>query len=177
MLESGDFVSIHFQDTPRFKKPVGIYWLQAAAVKTLSLVEDREIWAYRIPSLLGAMLAAGGLRLGRGGVPEAGPRLGGRGDAGGELLALHRGLHRRHRRGAVRGDHPGHGGARPALSGGARRAAGRPAGKALFWAGLALAILVKGPIGPMVVGLTLVGAVHLGPAGAHGWRRSAGAGA
>src|ERR1700685_2315315 len=58
MLESGDFVSIHFQDAPRFKKPVGIYWLQAAAVQALSHVEDRQIWAWRIPSLLGAMLAA-----------------------------------------------------------------------------------------------------------------------
>ena len=58
MLESGDLVTIHFQDAPRFKKPVGIYWLQAAAVRTLSHVEDRAIWAYRVPSLLGAMLAA-----------------------------------------------------------------------------------------------------------------------
>src|SRR5271155_1324517 len=58
MLETGDFVSIRFQATPRFKKPIGIYWLQAAAVKTLSQVEDRAIWAYRVPSLLGAMLAA-----------------------------------------------------------------------------------------------------------------------
>ena len=28
MLESGDFVNIRFQDEPRLKKPVGIYWLQ-----------------------------------------------------------------------------------------------------------------------------------------------------
>src|SRR5471030_918189 len=58
MLESGDFVSIRFQGAPRFKKPVGIYWLQAAAVQAVSHVEDRRIWAWRIPSLLGAMLAA-----------------------------------------------------------------------------------------------------------------------
>jgi len=58
MLETGDFVSPYFQDTPRFKKPVGIYWLQAAAVAAVSHVEDRQIWAYRLPSLLGAMLAA-----------------------------------------------------------------------------------------------------------------------
>src|SRR5947207_5922582 len=59
MLESGDFVSIRFQAEPRFKKPVGIHWLQAASVRALSHPEDRAIWAYRIPSLLGAMLAAG----------------------------------------------------------------------------------------------------------------------
>lgn len=58
MLESRDFVVIRFQDEPRFKKPVGIYWLQAASVSLLSAAEDREIWAYRLPSLLGAMLAA-----------------------------------------------------------------------------------------------------------------------
>ena len=32
MLETGDFVDIRFQDEARHKKPVGIYWLQSAAV-------------------------------------------------------------------------------------------------------------------------------------------------
>src|SRR3954451_17899558 len=58
MLESRDFVVIRFQDQPRFKKPVGIHWLQAASVSLFSSPEARDIWAYRIPSLLGAMLAA-----------------------------------------------------------------------------------------------------------------------
>src|SRR5258708_29663003 len=58
MLESHDFVVIHYQDQPRFKKPVGIHWLQAASVSLFSSPEARQIWAYRIPSLLGAMLAA-----------------------------------------------------------------------------------------------------------------------
>jgi len=58
MLETGDYVVIKFQDQPRFKKPVGIHWLQAMSVKAFSDAEDRRIWAYRIPSLLGAMLAA-----------------------------------------------------------------------------------------------------------------------
>lgn len=58
MLETGDFVSINFQDQSRDKKPVGIHWFQAASVALFSSVEDRDIWAYRIPSLLGAMLAA-----------------------------------------------------------------------------------------------------------------------
>ena len=31
MLETGDYVDIRFQDQARHKKPVGIYWLQAAA--------------------------------------------------------------------------------------------------------------------------------------------------
>ncbi|MBU3972877.1 MAG: glycosyltransferase family 39 protein, partial [Alphaproteobacteria bacterium] len=58
MLESGDFVDIRFQDDPRWKKPVGIYWMQAAAVAVTSSVENRDIAPYRIPSILGAMLAA-----------------------------------------------------------------------------------------------------------------------
>src|SRR5690606_34547336 len=58
MLESGDFVDIRFQDDPRWKKPVGIYWLQAAAVAATSQVENRDIAPYRLPSLLAAMIAA-----------------------------------------------------------------------------------------------------------------------
>jgi 4-amino-4-deoxy-L-arabinose transferase-like glycosyltransferase len=58
MLETGDFVSIRFQDEERNKKPAGIHWLQAAAVASLSDVSAREIWAYRLPSVAGAILAA-----------------------------------------------------------------------------------------------------------------------
>jgi 4-amino-4-deoxy-L-arabinose transferase-like glycosyltransferase len=58
MFEQGDFINISFQDQPRHKKPVGIHWLQAASVQLVSEPEAREIWAYRLPSLLGAMLAA-----------------------------------------------------------------------------------------------------------------------
>ena len=62
MLETGDFVRIRYQDQPRNKKPVGIHWMQTASVETLSSAEARGIWAYRIPSLLGAMLAAAAFR-------------------------------------------------------------------------------------------------------------------
>ena len=59
MLETGDFVSIRFQDQARNKKPVGIYWAQAAVVSSaeaLGLSDARRtIWLYRIPSLLGAL--------------------------------------------------------------------------------------------------------------------------
>jgi len=58
MVEGGDYVDIRFQDEVRYKKPVGIYWLQAAAVKTgeaLGVPEARTtIWLYRLPSLIGA---------------------------------------------------------------------------------------------------------------------------
>ncbi|MEO1193949.1 MAG: glycosyltransferase family 39 protein [Pseudomonadota bacterium] len=58
MLESGDFIAIQFQDEPRNKKPVGIHWLQSLSVWITSDAAAREIWAYRIPSLAGAILAA-----------------------------------------------------------------------------------------------------------------------
>jgi len=58
MLETHDFININYQDTPRHKKPVGIHWLQAMSVFLTSKVEARSIVAYRWPSLLGAALAA-----------------------------------------------------------------------------------------------------------------------
>src|SRR6202035_1083827 len=59
MVESGDFVDIRFQDDVRYKKPVGIYWLQAAAVETASALglprAQVRIWLYGVPSLIGAL--------------------------------------------------------------------------------------------------------------------------
>jgi 4-amino-4-deoxy-L-arabinose transferase-like glycosyltransferase len=59
MVESGDFVDIRFQDDVRYKKPVGIYWMQSAVVETamaLGLPRAQvRIWLYRIPSLIGAI--------------------------------------------------------------------------------------------------------------------------
>src|SRR5438045_4190788 len=59
MVETGDYVDIRFQDDVRYKKPVGIYWLQAGAVLTASAAglprAMTTIWVYRIPSLLGAI--------------------------------------------------------------------------------------------------------------------------
>ncbi|MEQ9557897.1 MAG: glycosyltransferase family 39 protein [Rhodospirillales bacterium] len=57
MLETWDFVDIRFQDQARHKKPAGIHWLQAASVTLLSDVAAREIWAYRVPSVIGAWAA------------------------------------------------------------------------------------------------------------------------
>jgi len=61
MMETHEYVDIRFQDEVRYKKPVGIYWLQLAAVKvgeTLGVPQARTtIWLYRLPSLAGATLA------------------------------------------------------------------------------------------------------------------------
>jgi 4-amino-4-deoxy-L-arabinose transferase-like glycosyltransferase len=59
MIETGDYVDIRYQDDVRYRKPVGIYWLQAAVVNTasaLGLPDARTtIWLYRVPSLIGAV--------------------------------------------------------------------------------------------------------------------------
>ena len=58
MMESGDFVVIRYHDELRNKKPVAIHWFQSATVSLTSGPEARNIADYRIPSMLGAILAA-----------------------------------------------------------------------------------------------------------------------
>lgn len=62
MLETGDLVRIRFLDEDRHKKPVGIHWIQAAAVTAGNWIsgalDGRQIWAWRLTSVLGAALAA-----------------------------------------------------------------------------------------------------------------------
>ena len=59
MAETGDLVDIRFQGDVRYKKPVGIYWMQVAAVKTANALglprAELRIWVYRLPSLIGAI--------------------------------------------------------------------------------------------------------------------------
>ncbi|MGB9367586.1 MAG: glycosyltransferase family 39 protein [Xanthobacteraceae bacterium] len=59
MIESGDYIDIRFQEEVRYKKPVGIYWMQAGVVRAAEAVGVRDaratIWLYRVPSLLGAI--------------------------------------------------------------------------------------------------------------------------
>lgn len=151
MLETGDFVSINYQDHPREKKPVAINWLQAASVKAFSSLEARQIWAYRIPSILGAMLAAAALAwgaarfFGSGTGLIAGAVLGsslllsteaaiGKTDAllcGAITLAM-AAFGRLYAGAAEDGSTPGW------------------RTRTLFWLGLALSMLDKGPLGPMV---------------------------
>lgn len=57
MLQSGDLVTIRFQDDLRAKKPAGIYWLQSASA---GLFGDQHIAAYRLPSLLAMLLTVYG---------------------------------------------------------------------------------------------------------------------
>lgn len=152
MLETGNFVEINFLDTERNKKPVGIHWMQAVSVAVLSDAEAREIWAYRIPSLLGVIMAAlaafwGGSKLvGReaafastalfattillgieGGIAKTDAML-----AGCTTLAMAALMNARG------GDSPGW---KTAL---------------LFWFAIGLGALIKGPVTPMVAGLAII---------------------
>jgi 4-amino-4-deoxy-L-arabinose transferase-like glycosyltransferase len=68
MMETGDFVVIRYHEELRNKKPVAIHWFQSMAVSLTSGAHERNIWDYRIPSMLGAVMAAlatfwGGLAL------------------------------------------------------------------------------------------------------------------
>jgi 4-amino-4-deoxy-L-arabinose transferase-like glycosyltransferase len=161
MLESRDFVVIRFQDEPRFKKPVGIHWLQAASVSLVSNPEDRAIWAYRIPSLLGAMLAAAACAWGAAaffGAPAgmlAGAMLGTTFLLSTEALI-------------AKTDATLCGMTTLALAALARLYAeangGPPAGRrawVLFWIGISVGTLVKGPVAPMVAGLAILALIAL----------------
>ena len=57
MAETGDLLNIRFQDEARNKKPAGIYWLQTGALKIFSNAGEPKLWAQRLPSTLGALLA------------------------------------------------------------------------------------------------------------------------
>ena len=57
MIESGDYLNIKFQDRARNKKPAGIYWMQTAPVKIINAPGQRHIWPHRIPSVLAALIA------------------------------------------------------------------------------------------------------------------------
>jgi 4-amino-4-deoxy-L-arabinose transferase-like glycosyltransferase len=156
MLETDDMVVIKFQDQPRFKKPVGIHWLQAAAVTTFSAAEDRGIWAYRIPSLLGAMLAAAACAWGAAAL--LGPRTGllAGGILGATILLSTEAF-------IAKTDAALCGFTTLAMGALMRIYAAHLAGetvnrwtKLAFWIGLAMGVLIKGPVGLMVVVLSVI---------------------
>ncbi len=161
MMETGDYVQINVQDEPRNKKPVGIHWMQVAAVTLFSDVADHEIWAYRLPSVLGALIAvfatywAGVTLLGRRAA-----------FAGAALLAVS--LLLGVEAGIAKTDAMLVGLTALSMAALARVYRGGRAGPSfVFWAALGAAILIKGPIAPMVAGLAIITLVLLDRRG--GW--------
>jgi len=158
MIESGDYIDIRLQDEARLKKPVGIYWLQAAATKLAGGERPgNPVWTYRLPSLLGALGAVlATLAIGRRWFgAEAG-------FIGAALLAatLLLGFEARQAKTdavllltVLLAMMP----LAEAWVPDADRALPLPRRHwILFWAALGVGILVKGPIVPMVAGLTAV---------------------
>ena len=162
MLETGEYVDIRFQDEVRYKKPVGIYWLQAAVVKTadaLGVPNARgTIWLYRIPSLLGAIGAVlltywTALAF----VSRRAALLAGLMMATSILLGVEARLAKTDAMllltavaamGAMARVYLGERRTAPGLAGWAL--------PAIFWTALAAGILIKGPLIVMFVGLTMV---------------------
>ena len=177
MVEDGALVDIRFQTEPRYKKPVGIYWLQGIAARLSGAGAEAPLQVWRLPSLIGAIAAIA--LTGVLGATLFGPQVGVAGAAifgsafvlAGEariaktdavLIALVLGmlvvLARLARAG--RGWQGGgwQGGARPEAGAAARArpAPGRWAPWA-FWLACGGAILIKGPIGPLAVALAALG--------------------
>ncbi len=155
MVETGNWVDIRLQDEPRYKKPIGIYWLQGASVVASGYGADAPIWVYRIPSLIGAVVAvlltyAIGLTLGGTGVGLAAGLL--------ALATVEIGIEARIGKtdGALLATIMA---AQWALASlwmdPARRAA--PVRNAVFWTALGLGILIKGPVILLVTLGTLAG--------------------
>lgn len=155
MLASGDLIDIRLGDQPRYKKPVGIYWLQAASAALTGA--GGSIWSYRLVSLLGAVLSAGltaaiaRRAMGEGPALLAGVLMAASFLLGGEarlaktdamqlatILAAQAVL--------ARAWLPGGKAQRPELSFAAAMG---------FWAALGAGILIKGPIAPLVAFTTL----------------------
>ena len=57
MLLENEFIDIKMYDEPRYKKPVGIYWLQVASNFIFGDIPYDNITLYRLPSILSIFLA------------------------------------------------------------------------------------------------------------------------
>lgn len=155
MLDSGNYIDIRFQDEPRWKKPIGIYWAQAVAVSAVSDPAERDIRPYRLPSLFGAMLAAWALAW------AASATLGNRaGFLAGAMLGATFLLSTE--AGIAKTDAVLCGLTTLSMAALLRiylatRANERPQRlhKLLFWGAIGLSILIKGPIGPLVIALSI----------------------
>ena len=59
MLDDRDFTATFVDDQAADRRPLGVHWLQAAAVAlTTPDTDNRRIWAYRLPAAAGVMIAA-----------------------------------------------------------------------------------------------------------------------
>lgn len=159
MLETGNYIDIRFQDQARYKKPVGIYWLQAAAANVSGLGAEAPLWVYRLPSAIGATLCVLlTFWVARAFMGPAGALVAGLFVAMAIILGVEARLAKTDAvlfatillaQGAL---------ARIWLKDTVRRRWGLGF---VFWTALAAGVLIKGPVAPMVVGFTVIGMMAL----------------
>ncbi len=150
MNESGDYVRIMNGTVPRLRKPIGIYWLQAPFAAAAGPGLANPIWPYRIPSLLGGIAAV--LATFQAGLRLAGSRRQAMLAAGmlASCVLLTTETH------IAKTDAALLGATTIAMAVLALAWLGAPLRRwqaATFWLALAVGILLKGPITPMVAGL------------------------
>lgn len=150
MADSNDLLNIRYQDEARNKKPAGAYWAQTAMIKLFSRDGERRIWVQRLPSVLASLLSVLALYWG-------GSRLVGRDAAfiAAALLAV-----------STIFVFEGHIAKTDALlcatttfvfaSLGRLRRGGHKWEVWVFWIALGLSIMIKGPIAPVLVILSLL---------------------
>ena len=154
MLETDNFVRIQNGAEARNQKPIGIYWMQApfaAIAHAAGLATANPIWPYRLPSAIGALIGVlAAFALGERLVGRRAALLGAAFLAASVVLTTE--VH------IAKTDAALFGSVTVAMSVLARAyLEPRPMPRwqaALFWLALAVSILLKGPIGPMVAGLT-----------------------
>ena len=152
MIETGDYVRIMNGDVPRNLKPIGIYWLQvpfAEAARVLRIATANPIWPYRLPSLAGGIVAVlATFELGLNLMDRRKALL-----AAGMLAACVTLTVETH---IAKTDSALLGATTVAMLVLARAYRG-PVGRAqaaMFWLAMGIGIMLKGPITPMVAGLT-----------------------
>ena len=168
MLETGDFVQIRNGEEERNRKPIGIYWLQApfaAAAQAAGLARENPVWPYRIPSALGGLLAVlATFALWRGMLGEEVALLASAMLAGSVILVVE--THLATTDAALLGvTTVRHGLLARAYLAGPRLSRAQAA---LFWLAIGAGILIKGPVTPMVAGLTALALVAVGDQGRGG---------
>jgi 4-amino-4-deoxy-L-arabinose transferase-like glycosyltransferase len=159
MTETGDYIRIRLQDEERNRKPIGVHWAQAASVFLMQpfMETNNEPWPYRLPSALGLMLAALATLWGGRALLSERTALFGAGLLAASMLAGFEGM-------TAKTDALLLGFTTVALAAIARmrmlpnerRIIGSRELAGLFWLALGVAVLVKGPVAPLVALLTLV---------------------
>ena len=159
MLETGDYVNIRFGTEARNRKPVGIHWLQvpfAAAAQAAGITTENPVWPYRIPSALGALAAVLA-------VFHLGRRLAGDAAAWFAAAMLAASILLIAETHFAKTDAMLLGLTTAAMLLLARAylepTAFTPRLAAVFWIAMGGAILIKGPLTPMVAGLTIIALV------------------